>query len=259
MTAPSTSTASDTFLAEPRRVASRDFFVKALLLREGLYPHRIHFFVEGDTEQIVFMRLLEFLGYPLPGSGMTVTNIRGVDQAERHAVIFRSATEVAARTVLIADLEGSLGKILARLQNEGLFQNEDDLLLWTVAGRPADFEEANFTARELLAAIQSAARRRDSTIRLGVSVKELKEFRAQRTRPKRPPPALAKTALELAESRGVRVSKPELAAVLAEKLVREIKRSGHLADAGKRRPVLARLWYWIVNQPRGHDRSSTAI
>lgn len=189
----------------------------------------------------------------MPGSGMTVTNIRGVDQAERHAVIFQSATEVAARTVLIADLEGTLRKVLRRLQGDGLFTDEDNVLLWSVDGRSADFEEANFTERELLNAIQSAARRRNKQVRLELSVAELRRERAERTRPKRPPPALAKTALQMAEARGVRVSKTQLAGVLAEKLVREIRRAGHLADAGKRRPVLARLWYWIVNE-RGPSR-----
>lgn len=222
--------------------------LKQLLLREGLYPHRVHFFVEGDTEKIVLERVLRFLGYQLPGSGMTVTNIRGVDQAQRHEVIFRSATQVAARTVLIADLEGRLAKALARLRAEGLFTDDDNVLLWSKDGRSCDFEEANFTEREILSAIQTAARGRDRDLRLDLTVAELRRERARRTPPKRPPPALTKLALKLAEDRGIRVSKPELAAVLADKLVREIRRAGHLAEAGKRRPLLARLWYWIVNE-----------
>lgn len=221
--------------------------LKDLLLREGLYPHRIHFFVEGDTEKIVLERLLPFLGYRLPGSGMTVTNIRGVDQVERHALIFQSATQVAARTVLIADLEGTLSKTLRRLQAEGLFTEDESLLLWAKNGHSVDFEEANFTEREILNAIQTAARRRDRDLRFDLTVAELRGERADRTRPKRQPPALAKLALELAEERGIRVSKTELGSVLADKLVGEIRRAKHLADAGKRRPLLARLWYWIVS------------
>lgn len=222
--------------------------LKELLLREGLYPHRIHFFVEGDTETIVLDRLLPFLGYELPGSGMRVTNIRGVDQLERHATIFASATEVAARTVLIADLEGTLSKILTGLQAEGLFADEKDVLLWSKDGRSVDFEEANFTEREILNAMQTASRRRSRALRLELTVAELRRERAQRTPPKRPPPALTKIAIQLAEERGVRVSKPDLAVVFADRLVREIRRSGHIAEAGKRRPLLARLWYWIVSE-----------
>jgi hypothetical protein len=234
----------------PRRPEPKPFErsdLKDLLLHEGLYPHRIHFFVEGDTEEIVLNRILRFLDYRAPGSGMTVTNIRGVDQAKRHSVIFESATQVAARTVLIADREGSLSKTLKRLQAEGLFKDEENLLLWSKDGNSLDFEEANFTERELLNAIQSAARRRDRDLRLHLSVAELRRERAGRTRPKRPPPALAKLALHLAEDRGLRVSKTELATVLAEKLIREIRQKGHLVEAGKRRPILARLWFWIAN------------
>ena len=91
--------------SQPAREQRLD--LKNLLIREGLYPHRIHFFVEGHTEKIVLDRLLPFLGYHMPGSGMSVTNIRGVDQAQRSAVIFASATRVASRTVLIADREGT--------------------------------------------------------------------------------------------------------------------------------------------------------
>ena len=92
------------------------------------------------------------------------------------------------------------------------------------------------------------ARRRCSSLRLDLSVADLRAERSTRTRPRRPPPALTGLALQLAEDRGIRVSKPELAAVLAEKLVREIRRAGHLADAGQRRPLLAHLWYWIANE-----------
>lgn len=235
----------------PRRVQPEPWQrvnLKQLLLREGLYPHRIHFFVEGDTEKIVLERLLPVLGYELPGSGMTVTNIRGVDQAERHEVIFRSATQVAARTVLVADLEGTLRKALARLRADGLFTEDENVLLWTRDGHSADFEEANFSEREILNAIQTAARRRNRELRLDLTVSELRRERTERTRPKRPPPAVTKLALTLAEDRGIRVSKKELAAVLADKLVREIRRAGHVAEAGKRRPLLARLWYWIVSE-----------
>lgn len=222
--------------------------LKALLLREGLYPHRIHFFVEGATEKIILERLLPFLGYALPGSGMTVTDIHGVDQAERHALVFRSATEVAARTVLIADREGSLGKTLMRLRADGLFPDEKDVLLWERDGRSIDFEEANFTASEILRAIGTAARRRRRDLQLDLTVAELRSEQAARTLSKRPPPALTKLALRLAEDRGIRVSKPELAVVFADKLIREIRRAGHLTVAAKRRPLLARLWYWLANQ-----------
>ena len=129
-------------------------------------------------------------------------------------------------------------------------------MLWSKDGRSIDFEEANFTEREILNAIQTAARKRVPGMRLNLTVAELREVRVARTRPKRSPPALTKLALELAEDRGVRVSKPELATVLAENLVREIRRTGHLTEAAKRRPLLAKLWQWIVRDrqlPASHQ------
>jgi hypothetical protein len=231
---------------QPEREQRLD--LKNLLIREGLYPHRIHFFVEGHTEKIVLDRLLPFLGYHMPGSGMSVTNIHGVDQAQRSEVIFASATRVASRTVLIADREGTLSKTLDKLRADGLFVEDENVLLWSDGSRSLDFEEANFSDVEILRCIQTAARRRCSSLRLDLNVADLRAERSARTRPRRPPPALTGLALRLAEDRGIRVSKPELAAVLAEKLVREIRRAGHLADAGQRRPLLAHLSYWIANE-----------
>jgi hypothetical protein len=75
--------------------------LQAMLEREGLYPHRVHFVVEGDTEEIVLRRLLGALGRQ---SGYQVTNLRGVDQAEQHRALFSAASEYASRTVLIADV-----------------------------------------------------------------------------------------------------------------------------------------------------------
>jgi hypothetical protein len=222
--------------------------LKGLLVREGLYPHRIHFFVEGRTELIVLSRLLPILGFSMPGSGMAVTDIHGVDQLERHALIFAAATEVASRAVLVADLEGTLAKLVKRLREDGLFAGEEDVLLWSRDGQSIDFEEANFTEREILNAIQSAARKRVPGIRVNLDVPTLRRRRRADTRPGRKPPALAKFALAQVEEEGIRVSKPDLAEALAAKLMREIRRTGHLAEAGKRRPMLARLWFWLASE-----------
>jgi hypothetical protein len=219
--------------------------LKDLLLREGLYPHRVHFFVEGDTEEVVLRRLLPFLGFELPGSGMAVTNMGGVDKAQHHQLLFRSATEVAGRAVLIADLEGSMEKTLKRLRGENLFTEAEDVLLWSRNGRGIDFEEANFSDAEVVSAVRSAARRRGHVIKL--SVADVRRRRRAETKPLRPPPALTGLALRMANERGARLSKKQdLAPVLADRLVADIRRAGHLAKAGERRPLLAGLWRWIV-------------
>ena len=127
------------------------------LEREGLYPHRIHFVVEGETEEIVLRRLLDVLGADV---GYQLTNLRGVDKARQHEELFAAASEYAARTVLIADMEGSLSQALKQLQRRGLLTEQSDILLWEIDGRPASFEEANFSADEVAEAIVAVVSRR---------------------------------------------------------------------------------------------------
>jgi hypothetical protein len=194
--------------------------------------------VEGRTEEIVLKRLHEILGFRGPGSGMAITNMRGVDQAHRHEMLFRSATRGGRPYCSDRRPRGTLSRVLERLRAEGLFREQGDVLLWERDGRSLDFEEANFTDSELLRAIRSAARKRDRHVQLALTVRELREERARQTPLKRPMPALTKLALTMAEDRGVRDSKPELAAVLAETLVREIREAGDLHAAGERRPPL---------------------
>ncbi len=190
---------------------------------------------------------MQFLGYAVPGSGISVIEMGGVDQAQRHGLLFRSATEVADQAVLIADREGTLSKTLAQLQDEGLFTSEENLLLWSKDGRSVDFEEANFSHGEILTAIRRVARNRNAEVRLDLRVSELRAERTALTKPGRNPPALTKLALAMAEDRGARVSKRELAHVLADRLIEDVKRSGHLASAGADRPLLRHLGRWIAS------------
>jgi hypothetical protein len=225
--------------------------IKSLLIAEGLYPHRIHFFVEGDTEEIVLRQLLPFLGSD-PTSGITITNIRGIDKAERYSVLFGAASQYAARTVIVADREGEIERTLTRLRHAGLFADENDVLLWEVNGRPASFEEANFTVDELLGAIAKVGRDRDPQGKLTLSADEVTaEFERQiesATRESRPRPALANVALRLARQErhgAIHATKGSLAPYLAHTLIDAVRDAGHLADAAEGRPLLARLWRWL--------------
>jgi hypothetical protein len=222
--------------------------LKELLIAERLYPHMLHVFVEGDTEEIVVGGLLKLFAR---SRGTIVTNLRGVDQAERYRALFSAATEYAARTVLIADREGSLTRVLRRLRDTGILTGEDDVLLWENNGEPSSFEEANFTYGELLRAIRAAARRRNATLSLTAPElrrayrEAVRRSRAERT----PRPALATFALKLAnlpEHGHVRVSKRELAPELLAILTRVLDRAGTLYAARQGRPLLARLWTWLA-------------
>ncbi len=218
----------------------------------GLYPHQIHFVVEGFTEDIILKRLLELLAL---GSGYQVTNVEGVDKTKKHQALISAASQYASRLVLIADQEGSLASILGELQKVGLLTNPDDLLLWEAEGQPATFEEANFSVDEIVAAMTEAALKRQSGLTVHLTGNALRqkfaEERARASAEGRPRPALAKLALKLAEEEAIRVSKLELAYALANLTARLIEDAGTLHDAATvDRPLLARFWTWIASTPR---------
>lgn len=227
--------------------------VKAALIREGIYPHRVHFFVEGHTEEIVLRELLSFLGRDLESSGMTVTNIGGIDKAERYRVLFDAATEYAARAVFVGDKEGEIESVLQRLRADGLFADEGDLLLWeTEDGDAASFEELNLTRDELLRAIEAVGRTREPSVSLDITADELVETFtheiAEAAAARRPRPALAEVAIKLARDRAmISASKRALAPLFAEALKDAIRDAGDLHVAGGNRPLLRRLWYWLVS------------
>jgi hypothetical protein len=218
------------------------------LEKAGLYPHHIHFVVEGDTEAIVLEHLLKALGRTV---GYQVTNLRGVDKTEQHAALFAAASQYATRTVLIADMEGGLASAIRRLQRGGLLTAEEDLLLWELDGHPSSFEEANFRPQEIADAIHAAARKRLPDIELDLGGEELASRFAEAVkdaeREKHDRPAFGTLALKLAEDRNVRVSKTELAHHLADHIMQLLDEAGSLYDAGAEdRPLLSRLWKWLA-------------
>jgi len=226
--------------------------IKSALIREGIYPHRVHFFVEGHTEEIVLKELLPFLGFELESSGMTVTNIGGIDKAERYRVLFDAATEYAARTVFVGDREGDIESVLQRLRADGHFSEPEDVLLWeTPDGQPSSFEEVNLTRDELLSAIETDGRRFDQNVSLNITAAELdEEFDqaiARAAAKRRPRPGLANVALKLARDRAlIRADKKPMAPLFAEALKRAIRDAGDLHTAGTYRPFLHHLWIWLV-------------
>jgi hypothetical protein len=226
--------------------------LKPLLIREGLYPHLIHFFVEGQTEEIVLKLLLSFLDFS-DDSGMTITNIHGIDKAKRYGVLFNSATQYATRTVFVGDREGEIDRTLKQLQKAGVFSTESDVLLWEVDGHPSSFEEANFTFSEMVRAMAAAAGAEHPDVELRMTPDDLESEFQQRlseaVKDKASRPALGKIALQLAgEDRcgNVHLGKTDLAPHLAEVLIDVIKDADHVADVSEAYPLIRRLGHWIV-------------
>jgi hypothetical protein len=236
-------------LPRPSHLAGHHADLKDRLIEQGLYPHLIYFFVEGTSEEIVLKHLLELLGFEVPASGMTVRSMKGIDKAERHSVLFEAAMQFAARTVLIADREGEIERVLRSLRAEGVFTNEGDVLLWSRDGRASDFEEANFSDVEILRAIRRRGRKKNPRAKLALPVAVLRAERERLTTPGQRPPALAKTALKLAakpEHGLIDVTKRELAYELAEQLAKEIREADDLEAVGRNRPLLERLRRWLI-------------
>ena len=238
--------------ARPRRdgqsVGATHDELQPVLEEMGVYPHRLHFVVEGETEEIVLRRLLVALGRR---AGYQITNLHGVDKGLRHQSLLSAASEYAARTVLIADREGDLATTLKRLQRVGLLTDEKDLLLWAIQGEPSSFEEANFTPQEVAEAISAAGRERSPELVITLTGDELEagftEAVDEARLRNRSRPAFASVALKIAEDRHhIRVSKPELARQLAETTIRLFDPGHTLYDiASEDRPLLQRLWQWL--------------
>jgi len=234
------------------------------LVRQGLYPHLMHFFVEGETEETILHALLDFLGYDLEKGSVSITNFRGIDKADRYRTLLSSVNRYAARTVLVADREGEIERTVRRLRAAGALLDPQDVILWERNGRPSSFEEVNFSSAELLAAIEATGRRRAPSAKLCLTPETLEiEFERQRASAEREgssSPGFAEVARRLArrEQHGsVSVGKAEYAPDLAEILKETVRRAGHLADAGVERPLLAHLWRWIADSKRpGPGRSA---
>lgn len=222
--------------------------LKELLSRAGLYPHALHIVLEGDTEELIVGRIIEMVGYQ---SDVQITNLGSVDEAKRHQSLFRAATAYASRTVLIADREGEIERVLRRFRREGILAGKDDVLLWGTRTNPMSFEEANFSYRQLVAALRAAARTHGGTLKMRPD--DLRRRFAERIQlaadEGKPRPALANIAIGLArepDHGSVTVTKGDLAPQLAEILHRQIKRHGTLQAAGKHQPLLRRLWVWLA-------------
>lgn len=230
--------------------------LKRILQIEGLYPHALHIFVEGQTEEVVLHRVLGALGFRVGAGRVHLTNIHGVDQARRHAALFASVSAYATRTVLVADREGSIAQVAARLVDDGLLDAEEDVVLWGSESRPSSFEEANFSDVELLRMMRTLAARQEPPARLVLTVRQLRAARdAMRSEVNAGRRAelkgLADVALRLAERPehgAVRLSRAKSKALpeeMSRRLIADIKRIG-MVEAGARRPILRYLRFWIL-------------
>jgi hypothetical protein len=216
--------------------------MKLVLLGHSLYPHRVHFFVEGATEEVVVKGLLEALFGELDAAGFQVTNPEGATALERRRTLVESAGSHAAGVALIFDKEGTVERDVEELDRLNLIDAEQDPVLWTKGDRPSSFEEANYTPAELLAFIARAGKKRNPGRGALVDGPRVQRGLADRTRDEGDKArAMATVMLKMAENPqygSVRLSKKELGAEILANLLRSVRIRGSLQQAADRRPIL---------------------
>jgi hypothetical protein len=206
------------------------------LERNQLYPHQVHVFVEGESENVLLPMLLEHWLGPLEARGIRFTNLAGIDNlARRHQELVRGFSTYARTAVLIADNESEIARYVATLTEQQLI-NAEGVWLWD-----KNLEEDNFTDADLVRAVKEIAVGRRARVR-GLSGRMVRaSFEARRGIPKASATFLAELIRLAAhpDHGSVRVSKPEIARKLGEHLLTELEAVEFDALA-ERRPILRR-------------------
>jgi hypothetical protein len=236
----------------------RPFGRTPALLRESiehhdLNPHRVHVFVEGESEEIVLQQLVPFLlGFrvrkmspdeltaTLSELGIEITNLRGLgNMKERYEVLHGALGNYASRALLIADREGSMEEDARRLAEVGVLNPARDLVLWNES-----FEADNFSISELVRMVKGIGRRQGVELRLTARQfnaeydKEVARALEQGREPRGKAEVLRSVA-NRPEHGPVSFSKSkDLAPAIALRLMLEVERNKDLDKVAKRRPIL---------------------
>lgn len=235
-------------LGHPPRLYYDQADLHRFLVRNDLYPHQVHVFVEGESEVVVLTALLEPSLGSIADAGVQLTNLRGIGNIhDRHREVFEGFANYSRAAVLIADREGDIAHYVDGLIRERLI-NPEGVFVWE-----RNLEEDNFTDAELVAAIRAVASERGAALRRlsGASVR--RSFDERRALlGVRGPATYVEELLRLAahpEHGSVRVSKPEMAAELVRQLLDEVADRGWEA-ASHKRPILQRAEV-IIRLARG--------
>lgn len=211
--------------------------LKNALFGLDVYPHSVHLFVEGETEEVLFRELFDF-GLPDP-KGVRVQDMHGVGGFNEQAQeLFEHLTDYVRFTMLVADREGQMAKYARQWVEAGLVP-KSHVILWK------SLEEANFSDSELVRMVERIGRKRDPNVRLRLSGRELRrryEEHKQRAQAARTEPrGLAEYLLGIAGDEHIgpiRGSKSQdLAREMVELLKEEVAQKGW-EEAAKKRRVL---------------------
>lgn len=240
-------------LGHPPRLYYDQSDLRRFLIRTDLYPNQVHCFAEGPSEVVLLTAILEASIGPLDQAGVQVTNLRGVGNIhERHRELFKGFANYSRAAVLVADPEGDIARYVQGLIRDGLI-NSEGVFIWE-----RNLEEDNFSDAELVRAVAAIGRKRGTTLRRlsGVAVRRSFQERQEQLGD-RGPATLTNELLRLAaqpDHGAIRLSKPELAAELAELVLDDVSARGWDATRS-RRPILQRAEA-IIRLSRGARFSS---
>jgi hypothetical protein len=202
----------------------------------GLYPHRLHLVVEGETEQRLVRLLFEaFHGGKWEGSGIEMTDLGG-DKLEGARTMLEGFAVYADEVALLLDDENHAKRITQALARDGVVA-EQHVHLWDKS-----LEEDNFTTPELVEMVRDLGREKGAELTLDASTLEAEYAR-------KPGEGLASTLQRLARDPkhgGVVYGKPDLARLMAQKIFDDLRVNDgkHEALFG-RRPIVQ----WMLRFP----------
>lgn len=223
------------------RIALKPHDLHVELLRHRLYPHSVHVVVEGDADELLIRGLVEAISGPVEDLGVTFSVLRGTGRVRPLSTVLATAGRYARSPILVVDREGDVERDIGLLKRDGVVTDET-VFLWE-----ASLEEDNFTFEELVQVAKDIAATRG--VELELTAERLREahdgqLRSSPTGGK----GLAEVLLRLCRSpdRGaVRISKPELAAGLRDRLLADLAQAENEEELFRRRPVM-RIVYGII-------------
>lgn len=197
--------------------------LKDELIATGLYPHAVHVVGEGKSEKEFVMTIVSGVIGSKAAAEVGFADLGGSGSASRLPTMVGGFTTYAHRTVVIVDSEGKMAEYVKGLERSGDLPPQDILRF------ERNLEDSNFTPEEQIEVLAARAANPQEpwpAVVLQISAKQLEGEYERRRRKAREDPGRAGVLLELAEDPAyggpVRVSKPEFACALAERMLEEL-------------------------------------
>jgi hypothetical protein len=223
------------------------------LVNAGLYPHSVHIVGEGKSEKEIISTIVAGMIGEQSASELGFTDLGGSGMANRLTTMVGGFTTYAQRTIVVVDSEGDMVSYVNGLTRSGDLSPEDVCMF------QRNLEESNFSLDELLEVLNTCAAnppdgQEPVALRLQADdvIREHEARCESNRRQGKALPGLAGTLLRLAENPdygdSIRISKPDFAIALAERMLDEIGQAGNDESACdavlNKRPLLK----FVVNR-----------